>query len=166
RSGAVWFGSLRGLSRMMPGTDPPSTPPPVLVTALRVRGERLPISELGESQLRGIRLAPQQNQVQIDYLGLGFAPGESLRYQVRLDSADKDWSAPTPERRVNYASLAPGRYRFAVRAIQADGVTSPKPATIDFTVVPPVWQRAWFRLLAVLGLGALGYAVHRVRLRR
>ena len=56
-------------------------------------------------------IAPDQNQVQIDFVGLGFGSGEVLRYQYRLDGADAEWSAPGLQRTVTYASLAPGRYR-------------------------------------------------------
>lgn len=163
RQGALWFGSLQGLSRLEPEHDQPPSPPPVMVTALRIRGEPYRISELGESELRGLKLQPQQNQIQIDFVGLGFGPGELLRYQYELEGADLDWSTPTEQRIVNYASLAPGTYRFLVRAINADGVSSPKPASVEFTVVPPVWQRWWFRLLTLVLCASIVYAVYRYR---
>jgi ligand-binding sensor domain-containing protein/two-component sensor histidine kinase len=166
RQGALWFGSLQGLSRLAPEPDLPRGPPPVLVKALRIRGVAYPVSELGETDLRELQLQPQQNQVQIDFIGLGFGPGESLRYQYKLEPADVDWSAPIEQRSVNYASLAPGTYRFQVRAINADGVSSPKPAGIAFTVVPPLWQRWWFRALVVFLLASVAYTMYRYRLAR
>jgi predicted phage tail protein len=60
-----------------------------------------------------------------------------------LEGADRDWSASTNQRIVNYANLKPGTYRFRVRAVNADGVVSNEPASVAFTIVPPVWQRWW-----------------------
>ena len=61
--------------------------------------------------------------------------GEVLRYQYRLDGADADWSEPTRQRTVTYASLAPGRYTFIVRAVSSDGIASDRPATVTFRIL-------------------------------
>jgi signal transduction histidine kinase len=104
--------------------------------------------------------------LQIDFVGLGFASGESLRYQFMLDGADKTWGEPTTQRSVNFANLAPGRYRFLVRAVNAAGVTSPTPAAVIFRILPPVWRRWWFVMLAVFFTGAFIYAIYRYRVAR
>jgi signal transduction histidine kinase len=89
-----------------------------------------------------------------------------LRYQFRLEGADHDWSAPANQRIVNYANLRPGNYRFLVRAVNAEGVASKDPASIVFTIVPPVWQRWWFIALIVLGLIAATHLGYQYRTRR
>ena len=99
-------------------------------------------------------------------MGLSFAPGEVLRYQYKLEGADADWGKQTEQRTVNYANLAPGAYRFLVRAINSDGAVSATPAVITFTVLRPVWQRWWFICLAALALGAVGFAFYRYRVAR
>ncbi|HEY8462378.1 MAG TPA: two-component regulator propeller domain-containing protein, partial [Blastocatellia bacterium] len=38
RRGWLWFGTMKGLSRLIPEPDRPATPPPVLITGLRVAG--------------------------------------------------------------------------------------------------------------------------------
>src|SRR5262249_25515325 len=93
---------------------------------------------------------PDQNNVQIEFFSLGFRPGEVLRYQYTLEGTGSDWSPPSSQRSVNYANLAPGSYRFAVRAVGADGTYSLAPATASFTILAPVWRRWWF-----LGLTAI-----------
>src|SRR5205085_2026670 len=111
-------------------------------------------------------LAASANQLQIDFVGLGFAPGESLRYEYMLEGADRTWSAPTAQRTVTYARLAAGRYRFLVRAVNADGQVSDKPAAITFRVLPPVWLRWWFIALVMLAVGGAAYAFYRYRVVR
>ena len=164
RSGALWFSTPLGLSRLLPGSDPPRVAPPVLVTGLSIGGVASPISDLGQSAVAGLRL--RGTPLRIDFVGLGFSPGEFLRYQYKLEGEDADWSAPTDQRAVVYASLSPGSYRFLVRAVASEGTVSRQPARVEFTVLPPLWRRWWF--LAGCGLAALLvlYVLHRYRLAR
>lgn len=166
RGGALWFTARNGFSRFVPEPERPSTPPPVLVTSLSVAGDRQNVSALGETNVSLADLAPDRNQLQIDFVGLSFAPGEVLRYQYRLEGADKDWSGPVAQRTVTYARLAPGNYRFLVRAVNADGVVSATPATLRFTVLPPIWQRSWFIALVAIAIGLIVYAIYRYRVAR
>lgn len=167
RDGTLWFGTAKGLSRFVPEAQAPAAaPPPILITALSVAGERQTVSAQGEMALALPDLAPDRNQLQIDFVGLSFAPGEVLRYQYQLEGSDPDWHVPTEQRAVNYASLAPGRYRFLVRAVNSDGVASSTPATITFTVLPPIWQRPWFLLLVAIAAAAGIYSLYRYRVRR
>jgi len=166
RQGALWFGTDLGLSRLIPAPDPPQQPPPILISGLRIAGASFAISALGETEVSGLVLNPTQNQLSIDFVGLGFAAGEALRYQYRLAGADPDWSALTDQRTINCAGLSPGTYRFMVRAVTADGSISPTPAIINFRILPPLWQRWWFVTLVLLTVG-LGIAtIYRYRVRR
>jgi len=164
REGALWFGTDLGISRLIPGPDPPTSPPPILISGLRIAGDVQPISAMGETEVLGLVLNPTQNQLSIDFVGLGFAAGESLRYQYRF--ADSEWSAPTDQRTINYASLSPGRYQFQVQAVTADGNASPAPATITFTILPPIWQRWWFVTLVALTVGLAVWFIYRYRVTR
>ena len=166
RRGALWFGHLQGLSRWLPEPPQPSSPPPILIRGVRVRGVPQPISELGESAVPRFSLASGQNQLQFDFVSVGFRPAGRPRYQYMLEGADAAWTAPTELRTVNYASLPPASYRFLVRAVDPSGTPSATPATASFTKLPPYWQRWWFRLLALLGCGSLLYGAHRYNLNR
>lgn len=166
RGGALWFSARNGFSRFVPEAERPSTPSPVVVTGLRIAGERQNVSALGETEIALPDLASDRNQLQIDFVGLSFAPGEVLQYQYQLEGADKDWSAPAEQRTVTYARLAPGSYRFLVRAVNSDGVVSTTPAALTFTVVPPIWQRWWFITLAAVVVALAVYALYRYRVAR
>ncbi len=166
RKGTLWFSFAVGVARLIPGLDPPPVPPPVLITGLHIAGKTQPISALGETTISLLNLAADKNQLQIDFVGLSLSPGEWLRYQYQLVGADRDWSTPTDQRTINYASLSPGAYRFLVRAVSADGIPSSTPASVDFTILPPMWQRWWFLALAIAFAGLFIYAIYRYRLAR
>ena len=164
RTGAIWFGTNHGLTRLVPQDGPANGPPPVWITGLSIAGRHAPVSEAGESSIRQVEVKSGQEQLQFDFVGLSYSPGNVLRYQYRL--GDGAWSAPIESRSVHYGALAAGQYRFEVRAINSDGEASPTPATVEFLVAPPLWRRAWFQgiLLAVTMAGAVW--VHRARVAR
>lgn len=166
RQDALWIGTDLGLSRLIPGPDPPKQQPPIMISGLRIAGDSQPISALGETQVSGLVLNPNQNQLSIDFVGLGFAAGEGLKYQYKLVGANEEWSAPTEQRTINYAGLSPGKYRFMVQAVTADGIISPSPATISFTIMPPFWRRWWFVALALTLTGLVAAAIIRNRVTR
>jgi signal transduction histidine kinase len=91
-------------------------------------------------------------------------PGGIL-YQHRLQGADTDWSAPGRERSVRFAQLAPGRYRFEVRAVNAEGAVG-APASLPFQVRAPLWRRGWFQGLVLAALVGVAYYGRRLQQQR
>ena len=166
RHGVLWFGTAQGLSRLIPEPEMPRSPPPILITGLRIAGVGIPISELGQAQVPRLELEPNQNDIQINFVGLAFGMGEVLRYQYKLEGADRDWSSLSEERTITFANLSPGNYRFLVQAVTADGVKSTSPATIALTILPPLWQRWWFLALVALTASLAVYSLYRYRVAR
>jgi signal transduction histidine kinase len=117
------------------------------VRPIRIRGE--PSVDLHE-------LRSDSGFMEIAYL----APGSHILYQYRLEGGSEGgWAGPTAERTVHFANLSPGRYRFLVTAVNADGVESDRPASVSFEILRPLWQRGWFvGLTALLAAGVAGGA--------
>ncbi|HEV2687992.1 MAG TPA: two-component regulator propeller domain-containing protein [Bryobacteraceae bacterium] len=164
RSGSLWFATKQGLSRLATAGDRPPVKPRVFITDLRIGGAAYPLSQLGETRVSPRDLKPSQNQLQVEFVGIDYEPGDVLRYSYKLEGADKDWTPPRDQHVVNYAALTDGRYRFLVKAVTSEGAESAAPAEIDFTVLPPIWKRWWFLSLALALAIALVFAAHRYRL--
>ncbi|MEP6849457.1 MAG: PAS domain S-box protein [Acidobacteriota bacterium] len=162
--GSLWFGTSNGLSRLDPGVERRSDPPPIFVGGLRVAGEHQHVSELGTIDVPALDLSYTQNNLQIDFFGIDFNAGKPLRYQYILEGADKDFSQPAEQSTVSYANLGPGKYRFLVRAVSADGVASTQPAMVSFNITPPVWRRWWFIAVIILLAGAGVFGLDRYRI--
>ncbi|HEV2835221.1 MAG TPA: two-component regulator propeller domain-containing protein, partial [Pyrinomonadaceae bacterium] len=162
----LWFGTLQGLSKLVPTLEERSEPPPILIQRVRAAGNDLRIPDLGVTQLDNLNFPASNNQLEIKFVSPSFRSGDVLQYQFMLEGADHDWSSPTNQRIVNYANLRPGSYRFRVRALNADGLVSKETASIVFTIVPPVWQRWWFIALIVLALVGGTHLVYRYHTRR
>jgi signal transduction histidine kinase len=164
QNGVLWFGMTCGLSRYAPTPDVPVAPPSVLISGLRVGGSARLVSALGEREMVLPDLSANDNQLQVDFVGLSFVSGNVLRYQYKLEGAGDDWSAPSEQRRVNYANLAPGRYKFLVRSENSADTFSSVPASVTFRILRPVWQRWWFLMLAAMVLGVMAYVFYSYRM--
>lgn len=164
RRGRLWFGTIQGLSSLDPRPDPPDAATDVWVTAVRVAGESRAVSAVGEASVTGLVVPPDRNHLQVEFVGLAFGSGERLRYEYRLDGPGREWSAPRPERAVNFAQLSPGEHVFEVRAVNSEGLASARPATVSFRVIAPFWRRGWFAAGVLCAVGALAFQWHRRRL--
>jgi signal transduction histidine kinase len=166
--GTLWFGTINGLSRFEPVADVPGAatvePSRVHISALRVRGVPQPVSELGDLEAQPLTLAPDQNQLEIEFFAIAFNSAEPLKYQYRIDGIDQDWNPTTELRSVNYGRLPSGSHRFQVRSVRSDGIPSAAPATVSFTVLLPVYARWWFISTVALLTGAAVLALYRARL--
>ncbi len=159
----LWFGTDEGLVRFIPEPLRVRQPPAILITGLRVEGERQNISILGETSIPKLDLKAEQRQIAVDFLGLGATLGEKLKYEYRFGNSD--WTQ-TNERTVNFANLSSGDYHFEVRAKTADGIYSQQFALVSFRIAAPIWQKWWF-IAALLALTALVfYWFYRFRLSR
>ena len=166
RTGALWFGTSKGLSRLIPEPERDSTPPPVFIGGLRISGVDIPLSELGEAFVSQLELDANQNNIQIDFFALAFGVSEASSYQYKLEGSDTGWSPLTTQRSINYANLAPGSYRFLVQAVSSDGTYSRSPATVSFKILPPFWRSWWFISFVVFLIAASVFAFDRYRVAR
>jgi PAS domain S-box-containing protein len=166
REGALWFGTSNGLSRFKPETEKQRNLPPVRFSGLRVAGESRFVPALGASEIGNLELAANQNNLQIEFFAVDFSAGGALRYQHKLEGADADWSAPTEERSVNYSNLAPGAYRFLVRAVNPEGAAGEHSASVSFNILSPFWRRWWFITGIVLFFAAGVFALDRYRVKK
>ncbi|MDT0631383.1 two-component regulator propeller domain-containing protein [Rubrivirga sp. S365] len=159
--GRLYFGGTRGLLAF----DPQSlrarnaTPPDVVVTGVDVAGQPV---EPGGGTLdaaaplaRRVTLGPDQDYLTIHYAGLHFSDPAQNTYRVRLDGLDDDWRPVGRSREASFTTLPPGDYTFEVQAANADGVWSPRAASIGVVVRPP-WWRTWWALAGFAALGVVG----------
>ncbi len=157
--GNLWFGTGSGLVRYVRGLDrAPAMAPPVYVEGLTQDGE--PVAT------EASRLRLHRGALQIHFASPTFRDEASVRFRYRLvgAGANNAWSPPTSERRITYAGLGAGHYRFEVQAENL-GVESRAPAMMSFAVLPAFWQTWWFTLSALLLLIAAAVAVPVVRAR-
>ena len=160
--GRLWFGTRRGLSQLAPVREPISLVPSPWITGVSIDGVPRRVSELGAPRVEGIELESGHSRLEIEFLALSFAPGESLRYQVRMEGFDPEWSQASASRSMVYAHLPSGRYRFLVRAVTQEAPRRQRRAGRS----PDRGPSARLAAHLVLGLVALAVAGGAVALYR
>ena len=129
----------------------------------RVHIEEIIVDRQNHLPQQGIRLPPHTRDLEIDYTSLSFAIPQKMRFRYKLEGRDEDWQDAGTRRQAFYSDLRPGKYRFHVIACNNDGVWNDKGATLDFSVLPAVYQTAWFRVACILTGISIFWAFYRLR---
>ncbi|GAO43863.1 sensor histidine kinase [Flavihumibacter petaseus] len=168
-SGRLYYGSVKGMISFQPAAMlQPESPSPMYITGFQVFNRELPIG--GESRLqqsisftRKIVLPYDQSTLSIDFAALGFTAPEMTEYAYRMEGLDKNWTFLKQNRKAYFTDLAPGRYMFTVRKMNA--VLDGESASLSIEILPPWWRSPWayagYILLAAALIAWLIRAYHR-----
>ena len=106
-----------------------------------------------------------ENTINFYFTAFEFVDPNGIQFRYKLEGLDKDWSYTTGQREANYIHIPPGKYTFIVQAGNASGKWDEKQASFSFEIVPPYWQTAWFRILAVVVFMGVVMGVARWRIK-
>lgn len=159
RRGQLWIGTDMGVScyREQFDMDYDSIPPPLVeLLSIEVAGNKF-------SPNVPIELGHDDNDLNFHFRAISFIDESLIQYKGRLGGFDKDWSSEfqSLNRQLRYTNLAPGSYRFHLKAKNAMGVWSLGSSTARITVQRPYWMQWWFYLLVVGLIGLTFYGATR-----
>jgi len=158
--GRLWFTNDSTVQMVDPDhLDLNPLPPPVHVEQVLVQGQPY-------SAHNRLRLPPHTRDIEIDYTALSFVSPQRVLFRVMLQGHDSQWNNVGTRRSAFYTNLSPGTFRFLVRACNNDGVWNNHGAALTFVILPAWYQTMWFRLLAILALITLIYALYLLRMRQ
>lgn len=114
-----------------------------------------------------LQLTIDENDLVFEYGSVCLQSRVGIRYSYKLEgNITSDWSQPSEMESVNYAGLKPGSYIFLVKAITTDGLESLTPASFEFTIIPPFWQKWWFIVLCFIVASTIVWFLVILRIRR
>jgi signal transduction histidine kinase/DNA-binding response OmpR family regulator/ligand-binding sensor domain-containing protein/putative methionine-R-sulfoxide reductase with GAF domain len=150
--GTIWVAGESGVLRFDPRVKPQPLPKfSAMVRLVSAGADKVVFG--GAAQGAAARLPYDQNSLQIQFGAPTFENEAKTAYQYLLEGADRDWSAWSRRKEANYSSLAPGDYRFRVRARTVDGRMG-EEGSYSFTILPP-WYRTWWAYAGYLLLFGL-----------
>jgi signal transduction histidine kinase/ligand-binding sensor domain-containing protein len=158
RDGRLWFPTRKGLVVIDPADADTSTQaPPVVIEQVRADRAELPPGPALEAP-------PGRGELEFQYTGISFVGAENMRFRYKLEGFDADWVDAGTRRLAHFTNLAPGSYRFRVKAQNKDGVWNESGAAVDVRLLPHFYQTRWFGALGILALLAAAVGIHRLRL--
>lgn len=152
-SGRIYFGGINGVNVFRPDDiELHPEPPRIHLERAVLGGEALQLP--GENPT-SVSTEHDHNSLVLEFVGLHFTEPGKNRYAYRLEGADKGWVETNGTRVVRYPDLAPGNYRFSVRAANSDGVWSDERQLLTLAVASPPWLTPWAWTLYVIVTAAL-----------
>ena len=157
--GRLWFVNWDGVTAI----DPLHLPinrvvPPVHIETIIADGKKL-------LPTAGLSLPARSRDLTIEYTALSLVAPEKVRFRFKLEGQDPDWREVVNVRHAEYSNLAPGSYRFRVRAANNSGVWNTEGDVLQFSMAPAYWQTNWFRALCGAAFMVLVWTLFRLRLR-
>ncbi len=123
-------------------------PPKVLI-------ESMAINSVEQDLHQGaIRIPAATREVEIRYTAFSDSKPDQQRFRYRMGNRG-NWIESHDQRSIRFSQLPPGEHEFQVAAANPDGRWNPDPATLAFTVLPSIWQTAWFKLATLAAAIAL-----------
>ena len=161
--GLMFFGGVNGFNIFRPADLKPNPYiPPVYITEFKKFDKKVkfdhPINFLDE-----IILPYNDNFIAFEFAALDYTNPGKIQYKYMLEGFDNTWIECGNRRYASYTNLDGGEYIFRVKGTNNDGVWNEKGAAIKLTVIPPFWERWWFKLLLTLIVITSTYTVYRIR---
>ena len=150
--GRLWFATTDGLAYFDPKrAGRQRAVPPVVIEAIDGNPVAGPVTSL------------RTHSPRIEYTALTLSEPEKVRFQYMLEGLDSTWSQETARREVVFANLAPGDYRFRVRASSHDGFGNEAGVSMPFRIQPYFYQTIWFRGMSAVTFLLMIGAIYRWR---
>jgi ligand-binding sensor domain-containing protein/signal transduction histidine kinase len=166
--GNMYFGSVKGLISFHPGkVNTPQFSPPIYITGFQVNNKELGINKEESPLTKSVSLTDKitlthtQSTFSIDFASLSYTAPEMSEYAYKMEGLGSEWTFLKTNRKVYFTNLAPGTYRFKVKAAGSNGNWDTKETTLLIEILPPWWAGKW--AFALYGLAAVLLTVYIIR---
>ncbi len=135
--GALWFGTINGLSSFDDQAKSLQEALPKLkITIATVNAKAFDFSGLSS-------FTYDSNLIAFEYKAISQSKPKSVRYQVRLVGLNNTWSEATDNKSITYTNLPEGNYTFEVKA-STNGTDWTEVESSNFQITPPFWRTLVF----------------------
>ncbi|MBN1182250.1 MAG: hypothetical protein JXB49_08180 [Bacteroidales bacterium] len=174
-SGYLVFGSVNGGVWFHPDSITENKlPPQVRLTDFKVYNQSVPINPNDSKAILNkhiqycdrLTIDHNQKMITFSFVALNFIHHEQNKYAYKLENFDNEWIYTDGKQEATYTSLPPGKYIFRVIAANNDGYWNNDGVSIPVTVLPPVWQTWWFRIVGALLIISLVFFIYYLRIKR
>jgi signal transduction histidine kinase len=111
-----------------------------------------------------IRLDWKENDIGVAFTAVDFKHAKKHNFQYSIN--DTTWYSIGNRRNLELIDLPSGHHEIKVRASKPGSGWSRNAVLLTIDIIPPVWERAWFRMLALLALLAIFFTANRYRVAR
>ena len=107
-----------------------------------------------------------ENVISFEFSTLNYFHPDKIKYQYLLEGFNKEWLTTNEGvHKITYTNLNPGKYILRIRASDRDNNWSDQEENLQITILPPWWQKPWFRVLVIFLLITTFLGIFFLRLR-
>ncbi len=175
--GTMYFGGVKGVTVFNPEsfyTDSLNTK--VVFNGLRILNKPVEFSRFSPDEspihyklpksiehCRQLIFPHDVGTITLSYSLLDFTVPDRNMFRYQMKGQDKDWIDAGFATEATYTNLSPGDYIFRVMGLNSHHLWS-APTELAITILPPWWGTWWFRVLMVLLVLSVLFALYRYRL--
>ncbi|MFH1194396.1 MAG: two-component regulator propeller domain-containing protein [bacterium] len=164
--GTFYFSSSNGITVFHPDSIKDNNRiSPVVITKFTVFDKPL-LANPTVNIIKEITLSYSQNFFTFEFAALDFAAPDKNQYKYMLEGIDEGWVYAGSKHSASYTDIKPGEYIFRVKGSNSDGVWNEQETVISLIITPPFYETWWFRILAIIFLLGIGYAVYKYRVKK
>jgi PAS domain S-box-containing protein len=160
--GRIWIGTNRGVSIYNHQFDDILSWNPAPRLHLKNAQTNLDhISLHGDLTPAQIKLSANTYNLVFHFRGLSFRDENAIRFAYKMEGLDKKWveNQHIPDQSIRYANLAPGSYRFYIKARNGTSEWSQTKSSPLIVILKPFYKSWWFYTLIVMAFIALLYII-------
>ncbi len=166
--GITWVGHFQGLYRLNARTRGIKSEPLALVRKVAsLKGdlvfggsaEAVSVPVMGK-----VELPFEHHGLRFEFAAPGFPQPANVRFRVRMEGNDAEWSPWMVESYRDYTNLPEGNYVFHIEAQDGEGRRS-REGLFRMTIRPPWYRTWWMRVTELALIAACVYGLHRLRIR-
>lgn len=156
----LWGGANGLVSFKANDIRPFPKPPSIYLKELTINGEPLNTDAHPLSPASKLSLSYRENTLQFNFKMPTHYLSKNASMYYRLSGKDQAWNRkPNDGLPLNLEKLAPGDYTLEIYGRNANGLRG-STSKFYFLIKKPIWQRAWFIGLVILGIGAITYLLY------
>jgi signal transduction histidine kinase len=154
-----------GLDRVYPQRYSAINTTSVYFRSVIINQKSFPLS-IGVNSLQELSLRYNQNTIRIETGAIDFySKGKNqLRYKLEENGKEQEWQYTT-DYTIRYEGLHPGSYRLVIQASNAGNEFNGPEKILTININPPFWETWWFRILSIIAMIVVVYAIVQERSR-
>jgi PAS domain S-box-containing protein len=168
-AGRLYFGGINGLSFFDPTEILAHRPVPnILKTSVTVNNKMLSFPD--SDSLRNILMIDEvtsgwtENDIGVGFTLIDFKQAQRHTFQYAIK--DSTWYDIGNRRSFELIDLPSGSHEIKVRTREPGNHWGKDVVLLKVTIVPPLWQQAWFRIIVALAFFAALFGIFRYRVTR
>jgi len=173
KQGELIFGGINGVNIFNPDSIRDNvTLPTIVITEFNLFNKPVLIGKPGSplkmniSETKEMTLSYKQSVISFEFAALDYTNPEKNHYAYKMEGFEKDWNYVGNQRKATYTNLDPGKYVFRVIGSNNDGVWNEKGVSLQIIIIPPWWDKLWFKLIIIFALISMLASIFLLRVRQ